>query len=155
MIRKLCRASKCDQCPPNKAHYCSVCKVEDADHRGRECPLRKRESMEDPRQTRINKNVVLGYHQTSRECFDLIVASGKMKRGQTGMAGGGIYFAEKASDTDHKTTARGVVIKCNVKIGNMKTVDVNGDKSLSFRSLLRFKIFSPFKSQFGTKQSTI
>ena len=39
--RKRCRAPGCTKCGPGHTHYCSVCKVQDVDHRSSNCPNRR------------------------------------------------------------------------------------------------------------------
>ncbi len=58
-----------------------------------------------------------------------------MMRGDSGMAGGGIYFATSVSDTNRKAQHHGVIIRAEVKLGNTKAIDKNGDASITFQSL--------------------
>ena len=62
------------------------------------------------------------YHQTSREIANKILSSGTMLRGSSGLAGGGIYFACSASDTERKAKQHGVILECTVAVGSIKTV---------------------------------
>mmetsp|Transcript_13931 Transcript_13931/g.6904 ORF Transcript_13931/g.6904 Transcript_13931/m.6904 type:complete len:91 (+) Transcript_13931:76-348(+) len=58
-----------------------------------------------------------------------------MKRGTQGLAGGGIYFAETPEATCHKAEHHGVVIKCQILLGNILTIGKHGDTSITFTKL--------------------
>jgi len=88
------------------------------------------------RKTRLKQNSKVLFHQTAPNFADLIIKSKQMKRGSTGMAGGGIYFACSPQETEGKAHQKGVILKCLVKLGNIKTVHVNGDTSITFQALL-------------------
>ncbi len=59
-----------------------------------------------------------------------------MKRGESGLAGGGIYFAESPEATRNKARRLGVIITARVKLGHFKTLAEDGDASVTFKSLL-------------------
>lgn len=79
------------------------------------------------------------YHQTSPEAANAIMASGKMKRGSSGLAGGGIYFANSPAHTNHKALAKGVVLECEVKLGDIHTTMRDGDRTITFLKLLNME----------------
>ena len=59
-----------------------------------------------------------------------------MLPGTSGLAGGGIYFAETAAHTDHKAFNLGVVLEADVRLGCTKTVAPWGE-DVTYDSLLR------------------
>lgn len=70
------------------------------------------------REARLRASVLEpAFHQTSADGVKGIVSSGKMTRGSSGIAGGGIYFARDAADTFHKAHATGFVLRARVKLG--------------------------------------
>lgn len=77
------------------------------------------------------------YHQTDPSSAARIQKSGKMIRGKGGIVGGGIYFAFSARETEWKAEHKGVVLKCEVKIGKQKNLPRDGDMSLTFASLIK------------------
>ena len=87
------------------------------------------------RALRRASRVLILYHQTSFAAAAEILKTQTMLRGRSGMAGGGIYFAVNPSDTEHKAHQHGVVLKAHVHVGHMKTIDVNGDTSLTGEKL--------------------
>ena len=88
------------------------------------------------REQRLESCIKTLYHQTSYDVAKLIISSQKFKRGSDGIAGGGIYFATSASDTDHKAHNKGIILKAKVKLGNILTISQYGDKTITFRCLL-------------------
>lgn len=76
------------------------------------------------------------YHQTSKDSAKAILDSNKMLRGSSGLAGGGIYFATTPEHTNHKALAKGVILECEVVLGDIKTVPKSGDSSMCFRKLI-------------------
>eukprot|EP01084_Bolivina_argentea_P082087 148650_1 len=88
------------------------------------------------RQQRLNNgsNKVL-YHQTNKESAYSILSSRKFKCGPGGLAASGIYFATTRDHTHHKSRNQGVIIECRVKLGNIKTVNKNGNQNVSYSSL--------------------
>jgi len=75
------------------------------------------------------------YHQTDRAAADKILQSQRMARGSSGLAGGGIYFAESVSDTYRKAQSKGVVLSATVKLGKPKRLGSSGDCAVSYSSL--------------------
>eukprot|EP00971_Amphidinium_carterae_P327044 6458187-Amphidinium_carterae.2 len=64
----------------------------------------------------VNERVL--YHQTSPEVAAIILQSGIMHRGERGLAGGGIYFAETPEYTKHKAKKRGAILECRVSLAS-------------------------------------
>jgi len=91
------------------------------------------------RQQRINSNKETLYHQTDEEGWRGIQSSSyQMKRGNSdGLCGSGIYFAVSPQETELKAHHKGVMLKCVVKLGNIKYLGNNGDKTIKFRKLLK------------------
>lgn len=89
------------------------------------------------RTKRLNGNVELLYHQTSKENAEKILREKKMMRGQTGLVGGGIYFCKSINLTHGKAHQKGHAVIANVKLGRVKTVSAAGDSTITFRSLLK------------------
>lgn len=87
------------------------------------------------REQRLDSNVKTLYHQTSPQNAESIQKSNTMLPGSGGLAGGGIYFATTAEDTDHKALSRGVVLTADVRLGRVKTLDMNGDPTMTFERL--------------------
>ena len=77
------------------------------------------------RSDRLFGTTVVCYHQTSEKAAKAILRTGRFNRGSAGIAGGGIYFAVSAKETDDKTHHRGVILMADVRVGNVahKTVD--------------------------------
>lgn len=75
------------------------------------------------------------YHQTSAENAIKILASQKMYRGNVGLAGGGIYFTDDPNLTNHKAKNKGVILRCNVILGKIKTLGPTGDPNICYTSL--------------------
>ena len=92
---------------------------------------------DDNRSRRLKRRVAELYHQTSYDVAHTIVREQKMIRGSSGLAGGGIYFAESPSETMNKAHSKGVILKATVLLGSQKTISPSGDGSISFESLLR------------------
>jgi len=75
------------------------------------------------------------YHQTNNECAINIIHTEKMKPGSDGLAGAGIYFASTEAETYDKAHRKGIVLECEVLLGN--TLDVgDGNGSISRKKLL-------------------
>lgn len=72
------------------------------------------------RYDRLNSNKRTLYHQTDEDAVRSIIRKGKLLRGSTGLLGGGIYFTDKPENTLAKTTHGGYILKCEVKLGNVK-----------------------------------
>jgi hypothetical protein len=90
------------------------------------------------RSDRIRGNVAELFHQTSAESCRLIVEANAMKRGSSGIAGGGIYFATSLRETMHKAHHHGFVLCCRVKLGSVdRWLGTKIDSGVTFNSLLR------------------
>ena len=75
--------------------------------------------------------------------------SGRMLRGKTGLAGGGIYFATCREDTEGKAHQKGVILRCRVRLGRVKEIPWTGDKSITFAKLLQQGYDSVFIQRAG------
>jgi hypothetical protein len=71
------------------------------------------------------------YHQTDEATAEIILKTQVMKPGSKGLAGGGIYFATTPELTGHKAQSKGVILKAYVHIGKIKTLEANGDTSMT------------------------
>mmetsp|Transcript_116443 Transcript_116443/g.336365 ORF Transcript_116443/g.336365 Transcript_116443/m.336365 type:complete len:126 (+) Transcript_116443:66-443(+) len=69
-------------------------------------------------------NVQTLHHVTS--AGEDIRRSGEMKPGSSGMAGGGIYFADNWHAAETKAHSRGYRVTAQVDLGRVKTVDKQG-----------------------------
>ena len=69
------------------------------------------------------------YHCTSEQNQISIQRNG-FRCGSSGLAGGGIYFAETAEDARRKAHQTGVVLKCEVELGKVQKLGFHGDESL-------------------------
>lgn len=88
------------------------------------------------RQTRLQLNKIIGFHETSYESVDPIIKSQKMKVGKEGLAGGGIYFAVNAQDAHRKTEHRGVILKGTILLGNvLKWKNTKEFKTMTYEKL--------------------
>jgi large subunit ribosomal protein L40e len=76
------------------------------------------------------------YHCTTKSNAASIRRSG-FRCGSSGMAGGGIYFAESIDDASRKAQSQGVVLECEVNLGRVKHVSSSGDNSLNLSVLNR------------------
>jgi len=81
-----------------------------------------------------NKKMTL-YHQTCREHAEQIKKDYMLKKGRQGMMGAGIYFAETPRETEYKAHYKGVMITCDVQLGNVLEMKTN-DNSITFDHLL-------------------
>ena len=81
------------------------------------------------------------YHRTTKTVARLVKEQGgRMLRGQGGIAGGGIYFAESPEQTLWKAELSGkgqgsVILECRVAAGNVQVLDRDADPRLTFRAL--------------------
>ena len=78
------------------------------------------------------------FHQTSEEFAQKILNSQRMLRGIKGLAGGGIYFAVSAHDTNHKAQKLGCVLECVVYLEREKSVAAipsREDRQMTHRKL--------------------
>jgi len=94
---------------------------------------RRRKQIPKPTRTVILKFFTIIW--TDSESAAKIRSSGKMFRGSSGLAGGGIYFADSPSETSGKAHNHGVIIKCEVDRGKVKSLGSSGDSSITHRSL--------------------
>ncbi|CAJ1458899.1 unnamed protein product [Effrenium voratum] len=62
------------------------------------------------------------YHETDSQAAERILRSQQMLRGESGMAGGGIYVAESPSEARQKAHRHGVMLKADVRVGRSKEV---------------------------------
>ena len=89
------------------------------------------------RNWRLDTNVQILYHQTSRRNAQFILNGGnKMFRGSRGLADGGIYFAISKEQTNDKAQSKGVYITASVRLGRVKEVDMFANESITFTKLL-------------------
>ena len=92
---------------------------------------------DDGRDSSSSDNTRVLYHQTDEDSARAIISSQQMYRGDSGLAGGAIYFAESPMETNAKAKRSGVVLRCTVELGRIKTVGSDGDPSATFSSLRR------------------
>lgn len=89
-----------------------------------------------PRTQRLkNGEIKVLYHQTDQRSAESIRKSGKLLRGSSGLAGGGIYFAESPKQTHAKAQKKGCMAICKVQLGNVKRLTSSGDGSMTFQKL--------------------
>ena len=69
------------------------------------------------RQSRLDEDIVQGYHQTDESSARSILR-GQFHRGSSGLAGGGIYFATSAGDTHGKAHKHGVILVADIKVSH-------------------------------------
>ena len=62
------------------------------------------------------------YHETDQQSALSILSSQKMLRGNSGLAGGGIYFAESPLEARQKANSHGVLLSAQVRVGRCKEV---------------------------------
>jgi len=93
------------------------------------------------RQDRLDADTELTlYHQTSPANAKLIMDSGgKIIRGNGGAAGGGIYLAQSAKETEWKAMQHGVVLQCKMKAGKVKSIKQHNKNPIdqSFATLIK------------------
>ena len=83
-------------------------------------------------------NIVTAYHQTDEAGFQGISANGWRLGKPSSIAGAGIYFAIYGDATDFKAHNKGVLLECQVVLGNMKNVTrtpSGGDSCMTFEML--------------------
>ncbi|CAJ1432604.1 unnamed protein product [Effrenium voratum] len=85
--------------------------------------------------SRVGNTRVL-YHQTSPAAAETILRSQKMLAGNSGLAGGGIYFAETKEATNQKAHQRGAFLRATVHLGRVKEVNRSAE-STTLSSLKR------------------
>ena len=88
--------------------------------------LSRQRSLSPPRRT--SSFTMQLYHETSPEYADEIVRTQRMKRGSSGLAGGGIYFAESPEEARRKAHSHGAMLQATVRLGNMKIVHRSSDE---------------------------
>lgn len=76
------------------------------------------------------------FHQTTPEACKGIMANG-FHAGAYGIAGPGMYFAEKASHTAHKAEHFGCMIEAQIKLGHTKELTFSGDRRITGEKLLQ------------------
>merc|ERR1711998_210914 len=72
-----------------------------------------------------------------------------MLRGSKGLAGGGIYFAETPQATEHKALHKGVILRCEVKLGRVLKLGHRGDCSMTYTKLKKMGYDSVMISRAG------
>lgn len=76
------------------------------------------------------------FHQTTVEFGTSILATG-FRRGEPGLAGSAIYFAESAAETAHKAHNHGFMVVACVQLGNtLHLQNPTGDSTMSGEALL-------------------
>ena len=89
------------------------------------------------RNRRLDSNVKTLYHQTNSTAASAIVRSQTFRPGTAGIAGAGMYFAISKADTHHKAHSKGVILSCDVRLGNVKSIPAQGDLTVTFANLQR------------------
>lgn len=89
-----------------------------------------------PRMERLMSHQKILYHQTNQQAAEAIKQSRKMKRGSSGLAGGGIYFTESIHQSHNKARQTGYMVVAKVKLGKPKRIAVSGDSSVTYQKLL-------------------
>ena len=74
------------------------------------------------------------YHCTSKSNAAAIKRNG-FRCGSSGLAGGGIYFAESVDDASRKARHQGVVLECEVNLGRMRHIGFSGEDDLTLSRL--------------------
>lgn len=87
------------------------------------------------RDRRLDSNIKTLYHQTDPTAARAIVRSQTFRPGTGGIAGAGMYFAISKADTHHKAHSKGVILSCDVRLGNVKPIPAQGDRSVTFANL--------------------
>lgn len=99
------------------------------------CPVRnRRSSSPESSASHATSNTKRLYHQTSRSAADNIMREQRFARGDSGLAGGGIYFAESPDETEAKAHQHGPVLAADVSLGRIKHIH-GGDSSITYSSL--------------------
>merc|ERR1719277_1482210 len=83
-----------------------------------------------------NGEVVKRYHQTELAACKAIMKS-RFYIGKGGIAGGGIYWAEKAVHTKWKAEKNGCMIEAWVALGKQEKLPFKGDRSITPQKMLR------------------
>eukprot|EP01006_Ploeotia_vitrea_P036535 TRINITY_DN66031_c1_g1_i1.p1 TRINITY_DN66031_c1_g1~~TRINITY_DN66031_c1_g1_i1.p1 ORF type:complete len:354 (-),score=49.17 TRINITY_DN66031_c1_g1_i1:202-1263(-) len=87
-----------------------------------------------PLQRVTTSNVHTLFHMTSLKSATDIFATGRMKRGKSGMLGGGIYFAPDQQGARAKGHHKGIMLECQVELGKVKEV-TTAETDLTFQKL--------------------
>ena len=74
------------------------------------------------------------YHCTSKSSADAITRNG-FRCGSSGLAGGGIYFADSIDDASRKARTQGVVLECEVNLGRVRHIGFSGEDDLTLSRL--------------------
>ena len=74
----------------------------------------------------IVANVVTLFHSTTPFNADCILTHGFLC-GSSGLAGGGIYFAESGADAIRKAQRNGAMLLCQVDLGRQLVIAQDGD----------------------------
>jgi hypothetical protein len=82
-----------------------------------------------------HKNTCILYHMTDATAARSIVSTQTFRPGTSGLAGGGIYFAETPEDTKHKARSQGPILQAKVNLGKQKNLSYHGDPSLTHEQL--------------------
>lgn len=96
-----------------------------------------------PRRRTFASHTKVLYHLTNSG--QAIKQSGEMRRGSSGLVGGGIYFADSAEVCKQKAHTTGWLITARVLVGKAKVVDMSGFKSLT--ALLNQYSFQSLQSE--------
>lgn len=99
-----------------------------------------KETVVDARIARLERNTMFLFHQTDKATAKTIIESQRFKRGDPkALAGAGIYFAFSPKATYDKAARKGVILKAEVLLGRVKTIDAGKLRaSPSERQLLTF-----------------
>ena len=99
--------------------------------RGKSRPATARPSRRPPSRRHKEYTLTL-YHQTDEASAQSILSTQKMLRGSSGLAGGGIYFAESPSATEGKAHQHGVILRARVRVGRyLETSSPDSDMTYS------------------------
>eukprot|EP00049_Salpingoeca_infusionum_P023205 m.10893 g.10893 ORF g.10893 m.10893 type:complete len:265 (-) comp5630_c0_seq1:264-1058(-) len=89
------------------------------------------------RRRRLSSGQVMTlYHQTSPQIAQCILETQTMKPGRQGLAGGGIYFAKTPEHTYGKAQQTGVILECQVQLGELLVLGPKGDSSMNIEKLI-------------------
>ena len=75
------------------------------------------------------------YHQTDESSARAIISSQQMRPGVSGRAGGAMYFSLTPTDTIGPARRRGVILQCEVLLGNIKDIGTDRDCSMNYQTL--------------------
>jgi hypothetical protein len=83
----------------------------------------------------IRMNYFTLYHQTDESSARAIISSQTMIPGTSGRAGGAIYFSSTPIETIGPARRRGVILQCEVLLGNIKDIGTDRDGSMNYQTL--------------------